>query len=175
MDFLNKTLIGEYSYSDANTDRTCMKRVYINGRKYFKTGTKTATTVVAFQYKVFNPSINRSEYVTVMGAARQHTGDTTIDKETGLEIAAEKALTSPVATFTFPSECSEETIHSLMEIYVDELPINFIKTEEELLLNGNDLTIYNRHTVKTNKYNKYFTDYYKDLKKHNPQKYSDIK
>ena len=62
-----------------------------------------------------------------------------------------------------------------MEIYVDELPINFIKTEQELLLNGNDLTIYNRHTVKTNKYNKYFTDYYKDLKKHNPQKYSDIK
>ena len=175
MDFLNKTLIGEYSYSDSNTDRTCMKRVYINGRKYFKTGTKTATTVVAFQYKVFNPSINRSEYVTVMGAARQHTGDTTIDKETGLEIAAEKALTSPVATFTFPTECSAETIHSLMEIYVDELPINFIKTEQELLLNGNDLTIYNRHTVKTSKYNKYFTDYYKDLQKRNPQNYSDIK
>jgi hypothetical protein len=34
---------------------------------------------------------------------------------------------------------------------------------------------YNRHTVKTSKYNKYFTDYYKDLKKLNPQKYSDIK
>lgn len=175
MDFLNKTLIGEYSYSDANTDRSCIKSVYINGRKYFKTGTKTATTVVAFQYKVFNPSINRSEYVTVMGVARQHTGDTTIDKETGLEIAAENALMAPVAKFTFPVECSADTIHLLMQVYVEELPINFVKTEEELRLNGNDLTVYNRHTVKTSKYNKYFTDYYKDLKKLNPQKYSDIK
>lgn len=164
MDFLGKTLIGEYSYTDANKDRSAVKRVIIDGRKYFKTGVHTATTVVAFQYKVFNPSINRSEYITLMGVARQHAGDTKISLEEGYEIASENAMIAPVATFKFPAECSAETIHYMMKLYVEGLPIVFVKTQDELQKNRNDISIYSRK----NNYNnneKEYSKYYNDFKK----------
>lgn len=166
MDFLNKTLIGEYSFTDVNKDRNYVKRVMIDGRKYFKTGTKTATTVVAFQYKVFNPSINRSEYITLMGVARQHSGDINVSLEEGYEIAATNALIKPVATFKFPSECSAQTIRFIMQAYVEELPVNFIQTQEELLKKGEDVYRFNRSMNKTNT-DMYCTSYYKDMFKKN--------
>ena len=167
MDFLTKNLIGEYSYTDVNKDRSSIKRVLINGRKYLKTGTKTATTVVAFQYKVFNPSINRSEYITLIGIARQHSGDTKITMEEGYEIAATNAMVSPIASFTFPVECSEYTISKIMRAYVDELPINFIKTQEELLAQNEDITTFSRSSVTSNANGRYYLNYYKDMIKKN--------
>ena len=167
MDFLNKTLIGEYSFTDINKDRSYVKRVMIDGRKYFKTGIKTATTVVAFQYKVFNPSINRSEYITLMGVARQHPGDINVSLEEGYEIAATNAMITPVASFTFPTECSARTIRFMMQTYVDELPINFIQTQEELHKKGQDITRFNRAMNKNLINDKYYTNYYKDMCNYN--------
>jgi hypothetical protein len=161
MDFENKTLVGEYSYTDANKDRNYSKCVLINGRKYIKLGVKTATTVVAFQYKVFNPSINRSEYVTLMGVARQHAGDAKISLEEGYEIAATNAMISPIATFKFPKKCSEYTIRHLMMCYVDELPVNFVKTKEELDENNVDFRMFER-SLKSK--DKDFIKYYNDVR-----------
>lgn len=166
MEFLTKTLIGEYSYTDANKDRNAVKRVMIDGRKYFKTGVRTATTVVAFQYKIFNPSINRSEYITLMGVARQHSGDTKVSLEEGYEIAAENAMISPVATYKFPTECPAKAIRILMELYVDCLPVNFVKTQAELTKSTDNISQYNRK----NNYNNndtYYSNYYNDFKKLN--------
>ncbi len=167
MDFLTKTLIGEYSYTDVNKDRSSIKRVLINGRKYLKTGTKTATTLVAFQYKVFNPSINRSEYITLIGVARQHNGDTKVSLEEGYEIAATNAMVSPVVTLKFPVECSEYTITQIMRNYVNELPINFIKTKEELLQTNNDIISFSRSSESNSELGRYYLNYYKDMIKKN--------
>lgn len=160
MDFSTKELVGTYSYVSKNREE--VKSVIINGRSYLKFGTVTATTVVALQYKVYNPSVEHSEYITLMGVAHQNPGDITLNTELGYEIATENAMISPVATFKFDSKCSKDTIESIMRSYVKELPIRFIKTKAEILASGEDVTRYSRNTRNDN--NEYST-YYNDFKK----------
>lgn len=169
MKFLTKTLVGDYNYSNRKHDRDCYKEVRINGRKYLKWGTATATTAVAFQYKVFDPSINRSEYIVLVGIARQHPGDTALSHEDGMEIASVNALTNPVMTLTFPTKMDAETIECFMANYIDSLPVVFVKTKEELDELGKDYTEFNRLQTKTDNY---YTQYYLDLCKSFPKKYS---
>jgi hypothetical protein len=102
-----------------------------------------------------------------MGVARQHPGDINVSLEEGYEIAATNAMITPVASFTFPTECSARTIRFMMQAYVEELPVNFIQTQEELLKNGKDITRFNRAMNKNLIKDKYYTNYYKDLYKYN--------
>lgn len=159
MDFLTKELIGVYSYTNMNEDRTDVKRVVIKGRTWLKTGTATATTVVSLLYKSYNPSVKRNEYVVLMGVARQNPGDVVLDKEHGYEVAMENALMSPVAIYNFEHEIDKDFIDSMMKNYVMSLPVKFIKTRQEL---GKDINNYDRNN--RNK-SDYYAQYYKEFKK----------
>lgn len=159
MDFLTKELIGVYSYTNMNEDRTDVKRVVIAGRTWLKTGTATATTVVSLLYKSYNPSVKRNEYVVLMGVARQNPGDVVLDKEHGYEVAMENALMSPVAIYNFEHEIDKDFIDSMMKNYVMSLPVKFIKTRQEL---GKDINNYDRNN--RNK-SDYYAQYYKEFKK----------
>lgn len=159
MDFLTKELIGVYSYTNMNEDRTDVKRVVIAGRTWLKTGTATATTVVSLLYKSYNPSVKRNEYVVLMGVARQNPGDVVLDKEHGYEVAMENALMSPVAIYNFEHEIDKDFIDSIMKNYVISLPVKFIKTRQEL---GKDINNYDRNN--RNK-SDYYAQYYKEFKK----------
>lgn len=159
MDFLTKELIGVYSYTNMNEDRTDVKRVVIKGRTWLKTGTATATTVVSLLYKSYNPSVKRNEYVVLMGVARQNPGDVVLDKEHGYEVAMENALMSPVAIYNFEHEIDKDFIDSMMKNYVMSLPVKFIKTRQEL---GKDINNYARNN--RNK-SDYYAQYYKEFKK----------
>lgn len=158
MDFLTKELIGVYSYTNMNEDRTDVKRVVIKGRTWLKTGTATATTVVSLLYKSYNPSVKRNEYVVLMGVARQNPGDVVLDKEHGYEVAMENALMSPVAIYNFEHEIDKDFIDSIMKNYVASLPVKFIKTRQEL---GKDINNYDRNKNKSD----YYAQYYKEFKK----------
>lgn len=159
MDFLTKELIGVYSYTNMNEDRTNVKRVVIAGRTWLKTGTATATTVVSLLYKSYNPSVKRNEYIVLMGVARQNPGDVVLDKEHGYEVAMENALMSPVAIYNFEHEIDKDFIDSMMKNYVMSLPVRFIKTRQEL---GKDINNYDRNN--RNK-SDYYAQYYKEFKK----------
>lgn len=157
-----KEFVCEYTYSDANKARFYTKDVVINGRTYTKYGTATATTVVCLQYKITDPSTNRSEYLTLMGVARQNPGDTAINEQLGYEIATENALISPVATIITPTELSRYSARTFMRNYIDTLPVNFIKTRQELQNEGKKLYNYDRNTRKSK--DNYFIKYYNDCK-----------
>lgn len=157
-----KEFVCEYTFSDVNKDRFYSKDVVINGRTYTKYGTATATTVVCLQYKITDPSTNHSEYLTLMGVARQNPGDVAIDERLGYEIATENALMSPVATFVTPTELSRYSAKVFMKNYIDSLPVNFIKTRQELQNDGKELSAYNRNTRKMPE--NYYIRYYNDCK-----------
>ena len=158
-----KEFVCEYTFSDTNKDRFYTKDVVINGRTYTKYGTATATTVVCLQYKITDPSTNRSEYLTLMGVARQNPGDNAVNEQLGYEIATENALMSPVATFVTPTEMSRCSAKAFVYNYIKALPVQFIKTRQELQNEGKDLSNYNRNTRKET--DNYFNKYYNDCKK----------
>lgn len=162
MDFIQKELVGIYYYTNADEDRYDVKSLRINGREYMKFGTVVATTAVAFQYKVFNPSVKHSEYITLIGVARQNPGDITLNKELGYEMAMENALINPVMTVKYNRKNDEDSINNLMRTYVAALPDPFIKTRQEIEASGNDISRFNRNIRNDGDY---YAEYYKDYKK----------
>ena len=162
MDFSQKEMIGMYYYTNVNDGREGVKTVSINGREYLKFGTFTSTTAVAIQYKVFNPSVEHSEYITLIGVARQNPGDITLDKELGYEIATENAMINPVATIKYAHKCNEADIENLMRAYITGLPEAFIKTKKEIEADGNDVSRFNRNIRNDGDY---FAEYYREYKK----------
>lgn len=162
MDFLFKELVGVYEYSNIHEDRDSVKEECINGRHYMKFGTATATTVVALQYKVYNPSVEQSEYITLMGVARQNPGDVAIDEQFGYEIATENAMINPVLTVKYDHKCNEDAIDLLMRNYVDGLRVQFVKTRQELENDNANVSKYNRNNKADYDY---WTKYRREYKK----------
>jgi len=161
LDFLRKELIDQYVYSNIDEDRNCVKSVRINGRLYDKHGVDCATTAVALIYKVFDPSINRSKFAVLVGIARQSPGDTVLTLEMGEEIATENAMINPVMVIEYPNEPDENAIYCLVRSYIVGLPIQFVKTKQEMEEEGRDMSQYNRNIRKI----KYYDGYYQEFKK----------
>jgi len=156
-----KELMSIYSYSNINDDRKCTKSVRINGRLYDKHGVDCATTAVALVYKVFDPSIKRSKFAVLVGIARQSPGDTVLIPEIGEEIATENAMINPVMMIEYSNKPNDDTIYNLVSSYIIGLPIQFVKTKEELQNSGRDINQYNRNIRKV----KYYDNYYDNFKK----------
>ena len=161
LDWTNKKLVRKYHYTNANDDRNCVKSVNINGRLYDKHGVDCATTMVALEYKVYDPSIKQFKTAILFGIARQNPGDIVIDEELGIEIATTNAMINPIMTIEYPKHPSERVIYYLMSSYVLGLPIQFIKTSKELVEEGKDLNQYSRCLK-----HDYYSGYYSDLKKY---------
>ena len=161
LDFLRKKLIEQYVYSDIDADRQCVKSVRINGRLYDKHGVDCATTFAALVYKVPVCGVKQFKYVISIGIARQNPCDNVLDKELGAEIAIENALVDPVMTVQYSNDVDEDVIYDLLSSYSTGLPVQFIKTRQEIVNEGKDLSNYER---KVNNDSAYYDKYYADFK-----------
>lgn len=136
MNFLDKEFVHSFFISDYNADREDQKEVRINGRRYIKFGTRTAICVVANLYKLTTPSNNQFRYVALLGLSRQHPCDSKINKEQGIEIAAENANTNPVGMLYFDHEVTYYEIKDIMMSYANTFEKQFVKTHAELVAEG---------------------------------------
>lgn len=161
LDWTKKKLVRKYHYTNIGDDRKCIKSVNINGRLYDKHGVDCATTMVALEYKVYDPSVKRFKTAILCGIARQNPGDIVLVKELGIEIATTNAMIEPIMVLEYPKPPSERIIYYLMSSYVLGLPIQFVKTATELKNEGKDIRQYSRDIRKD-----YYSEYYKDLKKY---------
>lgn len=160
LDWTKKQLVRKYHYTNAYDDRNCVKSVNINGRLYDKHGVDCATTAVALEYKVYDPSVKQFKTAILVGIARQNPGDFIIDEEMGIEIATTNAMINPIMRFEYPNKPSEKVIYYMLVNYVLGLPVQFIKTSKELTEEGKNLNDYNRCITKD-----YYSTYYSDFKK----------
>lgn len=161
LDFLRKKFIGQYVYSNIDSDRQCVKSVRINGRLYDKHGIDCATTFAALVYKVPVYGVKQFKYVILIGIARQNPCDNVLDKKIGTEIAIENAMINPVMSVQYSDDVTEEIIYELVSSYSAGLPIQFVKTRQEIVEEGKDLLDYER---KVNHDSAYYDKYYADFK-----------
>lgn len=161
LDWSNKFLVRKYHYSNLNDDRRCTKSVNINGRLYDKHGVDCATTAVALEYKVYDPSVKQFKVAILVGIARQNPGDSVVSLESGIEVATENAMINPVMKFEYNKRPNERVIRYLIASYVLGLPIQFIKTSSELKAEGKNMDKYTRTFNKGDYYNEYYRDFKK--------------
>ena len=95
MDFLGKELVGTYYYTDMFMDRSGVKPMKINGREFYRCGTYQAVTMVGNLYEYYDPIVEHHKKFLMVGMAKQHPRDLTINKSTGYEIANENAHINP--------------------------------------------------------------------------------
>ena len=158
LDFLRKELINQYVYSNIDEDRNCVKSVRINGRLYDKHGVDCATTAVALKYKVPVYGVKQFKTVIVIGIARQNPCDSIITLNTGIEEATKNALIDPVARIEYHQNPTDNSILLMLQSYVVGLPVQMIKTTDEIKVQGKNPNKYARQK----KSNKYYNDYYQD-------------
>jgi hypothetical protein len=70
-------------------------------------------------------------------------------------------MTDPVMTVQYSDEVTEETIYELVSSYSVGLPIQFVKTRQEIVNEGKDLFNYER---KVNNNSAYYDKYYAEFK-----------
>ena len=131
-DFLNKNLVRTFNWDDLCQNRSISEEVFINGRKYLKTGVTTSTTVVGNLYLVYDQSVKRNKYVLLVGIARQHPDDLQVKRSEGIEIANLKSLDTPVMQIEFDHEVTWDEFKELAEWYVVYQQPRFIQTSEEI-------------------------------------------
>ena len=131
-DFLNKNLVRTFNWDDLCQNRSISEEVFINGRKYLKTGVTTATTIVGNLYLVYDQSVKHNKYVLLVGIARQHPDDLQVKRSEGIEIANLKSLDTPVMQIEFDHEVTWDEFKELAEWYVVYQQPRFIQTSEEI-------------------------------------------
>ena len=153
--FLFKERINTFVYTTATQNREVYTDVSINGRHYRKYGTLQAVAFVGNLYKVGipgegylkddGPVQNRNDkYVLVIGMSKQHPYDTKVNKETGFEIANENALTNPIIMIEVQGKFNYRRFKNIVENYLSNMKLEFIKTKGEILAEGKDPKNYNR-------------------------------
>ena len=139
-DFLTKTLVDSFSYTTTTQNRESCASVNIEGRRYVKFGVLQAVTIVGNLYEDHNG--NR---ILTCGISKQHPCDTKCDKEKGYEIAALNAMSNPDIIFnTVPKYLDKDVFYNMMDLYVNSMDLEFIKTTKELEAAGLDPKKYNR-------------------------------
>lgn len=144
MNYLRKELVDSFVFSDANTNRELSKEVVINGRPYTKYGTRTATTIVANLYKVWDPSVEQNKYVAIFGSARQHPCDVKINKEEGIEVANTNANANPCMNVVFENKPTVDALANFADAYIASIEPKFIKTRQEMIAEGKSEQLTNK-------------------------------
>lgn len=132
LDFLNKEFVRSFTYSNFKRDRRTFKDEVILGRVHTKHGIACATTMVCDCWKVYDDSVKQFKYVYLAGIARQHPKDRNIKYQDGVSIAKANAMVDPVFTLIYDKPACFEFIESMLEAYVSQLPIQLVKTKEEI-------------------------------------------
>lgn len=141
LDYTNKKFIRSFCVSDFKHERNVSNDVIINGRLYTRHGRYCATTLVANHWKVFDSSINQFKNVYLVGVARQHPDDASAKYSDGVEIAEENAFINPSMTLIFDNKLSYEEIEFFMWKYIENIPIQIIRTRKEREIRRNNKKI----------------------------------
>ncbi len=154
-DFLFKERVNTFGYTTATQDREAYTDVSINGRRYTKYGTLQAVTFVGNLYKTNvkgegylkndgKPEIKNEKYLLVIGMSKQHPYDTKVNKETGYEVAAENAINNPIIMIEVQGKFNYYRFRDIVEMYLDTMNLEFIKTKQEIIAEGKNPKDYNR-------------------------------
>ena len=141
---VSKELVKTLVYTTANQDRSAYAWVNIDGRDYIKTGELQVVSFVGNVYKIFNSSKNTAEYWLYVGMSKQHPCDSKINKEEGYELAQEKAYMDPMMVLQVNKQFGEITWRRMMDAYVSDMDLEFVKTTQEIQAQGKNLLKYNR-------------------------------
>lgn len=141
---IGKELVKTFSYSTLSQDRDAYAEVIIDGRTYLKYGQLQAVTIVGFMYKIYNSELGTNEYYVYCGMTKQHPCDTKITKEIGYEQASINAQMNPFMEMKVDKAFGNITFSKMMEAYVDDMDLEFIKTKQEIIKQGKNTSIYNR-------------------------------
>lgn len=151
-----KELVNTFAYTTATQNRDVCTEVSINGRKYDKYGTLQAVAFVGNLYKVNikgdgywprekGPISNYdNKYVLIVGMSKQHPCDTKVNKELGYEIAAMNALEDPIIILDIQGKFTYRRFKNIVENYLANMKLEFIKTKAEMIAEGKDPKKYNR-------------------------------
>ena len=133
MDYLSKEFIRTYNFSTRTygADYMC-KEFKFNGRTYTKCGELQEVTFVGNLYKVFDPSINRSKYMLMIGTAKQHPCDLSTSREEGLEIANTHAHENPSIVMEVQQNFDKHSFNEFCCMYAMTMKRKFVKTKEEI-------------------------------------------
>lgn len=114
-----KTLVDEYWSSDVAWDRSTFVSYNINGRVWWKHGQRPAVTYFAKIYKVhiYDKFDTSRQYVMQIGMARQSTKELQVSKQEGIEIAAEHAVTEPIAVMYFEKKPMRNDFNALISVF----------------------------------------------------------
>ena len=130
-----KTLVDEYFSSDVAWNRDAFTTHTIAGRTWFKTGQRPATTYFAKIYKVNIPDKfdTSRQYMLCLGMARQSTRELQVNKKEGVEIAAEHAMTEPIAVMYFEKKPMRKDFLHLVNVFRDlQNQHRLVMTRDEL-------------------------------------------
>ena len=156
-DFLFKELVNTFAYTTATQNRDVCTDVSINGRRYTKYGTLQAVTFVGKLYKVGTTSEgywprengrpevkNNEKLVLFIGMSKQHPCDTKVNKQIGYEIAEINALDNPQMIIEVQGNFNYRRFENIVDHYLSEMNLEFIKTKAEMIAEGKDPKQYNR-------------------------------
>ena len=158
--FLFKEKVNTFVYTTATKNRDVYTDVSINGRHYRKYGTLQAVAFVGNLYKVGVPSEgylnlngqktslkpvkNQEKTILVIEMSKQHPYDTKVNKEVGYEIAMENMLNDPIIMIEVQGKFDYYRFKNIVEMYLDTMKLEFIKTKAEIIAEGKDPKNYNR-------------------------------
>lgn len=145
--FLGKELVNTYAYTTATKDRDVCTYVSINGRRYAKFGTLQAVTFVGNLYKVNNSKGKSSDfdkYTLMIGMSKQHPCDTKVNKTEGYESAALRAIDDPILIIDVQGKFNKHRFNRIVENYLSNMKLEFIKTRAEIIESGDEPSKYNR-------------------------------
>lgn len=114
-----KTLVDEYWSSDVAWDRSTYVSYNINGRVWWKHGQRPSVTYFAKIYKVhiYDRFDTTRQYVMQIGMARQSTKELQVSKQKGIEIAAEHAVTHPIAVMYFEQKPMRKDFLKIVNVF----------------------------------------------------------
>ena len=114
-----KTLVDEYWSSDVAWDRSTYVSYNINGRVWWKHGQRPSVTYFAKIYKVhiYDKFDTTRQYVMQIGMARQSTKELQVSKQKGIEIAAEHAVTDPIAVMYFEQKPMRKDFLKIVNVF----------------------------------------------------------
>lgn len=131
--FAAKELVESFSYTTTTQNRMGYKDVQINGRSYTKWGTIQAVTIVGELFKD-----NNGNRVLLVGVSKQNPCDTRCNKQLAYEQAELKAWTDPDMVIAAPENMTIFNFNKMMSWYVDMMDLKFLKTRQELEIEGLD-------------------------------------
>lgn len=114
-----KTLVDEYWSSDVAWNRSTYVSYNINGRVWWKHGQRPSVTYFAKIYKVhiYDKFDTARQYVMQIGMARQSTKELQVSKQKGIEIAAEHAITHPIAVMYFEQKPMRKDFLKIVNVF----------------------------------------------------------